>query len=329
MLIYGMCDCIFIPSIIFFNIFFWCLLQQFVSSQYGDAPRSKVLWIRYPPSVIIEEDMLHNAMILFGEIERIKTFSEKNYAFVEFRSVEEARRAKEGLQGKLFNDPRILIEYFNSEFPGGRGQAGEYSLQPVQMDILGLNHPVLLGSNPGHPPSIGIRGPDLYLRPPLGPHSTFEPTVHGPEFIDLAAVHKLQNPSPKTLLGGPSWKRLSPTPGVVSSPSAGVNVSNRSASGAWDVFDANQLQRESKRSRFEAALPPERTENQGGLDEQYGLNLLRSGGASGSLTRGTTGGLGQRHVESDCIWRGLIAKGGTPVCRARCVPVGEGLAADM
>ncbi|KAK6146311.1 hypothetical protein DH2020_020180 [Rehmannia glutinosa] len=65
-----------------------------IGSQYGDAPLSNVLWIRHPPSVIIEEDMLHNAMILFGEIERIKTFSDRNYAFVEFRSVEEARQPK-------------------------------------------------------------------------------------------------------------------------------------------------------------------------------------------------------------------------------------------
>lgn len=302
-------------------------LQQFLPAgpQYGDAPPSKVLWIRYPPAVVIEEDMLHNALILFGEIERIKTFSDKNYAFVEFRSVEEARRAKEGLQGKLFNDPRILIEYFNGEFPGGRGQVGEYMLQPGQMDILGLNHPSLLGNNPGHPPSLGIRGPELYVRPPLGPHSTFEHAVHGPEFMDLAAGHKLQNPSPKTLMGGPSWNRLSPQPGIVSSPSAGFNVPNRSGSGTWDVFDGNQFQRDSKRSRYETALPPERAE----LDEPYGLPSARISGASGSLTRGMTGGPGQRHAESDCIWRGLIAKGGTPVCHARCVAVGDGLAADM
>lgn len=294
-------------------------------SQYGDSPLSKVLWIRYPPPVVIEEDMLHNALILFGEIERIKTFSDKNYAFVEFRSVEEARRAKEGLQGKLFNDPRILIEYFNGEFPGGRSQVGDYVLQPGQMDILGLNHPALLGNNPGHPPTLGMRGPDLYVRPPLGHHSTFEPSVHGPDFMDLAAGHKLQNPSPKTLMGGPSWKRLSPPPGIVSSPSAGFNVPNRSGSGTWDVFDANQFQRDSKRSRYETGLPSERTE----LDEPYGLPLGRSSGASGSLTRGIPGGHGQRQAESDCIWRGLIAKGGTPVCHARCVAVGEGLAADI
>ncbi|KAL3635043.1 hypothetical protein CASFOL_022097 [Castilleja foliolosa] len=253
-----------------------------VGPEFGDELRTKVLWIKHPSSVILEEDMLHNAMILFGEIERIKTFNDRNYAFVEFRSVEEARQAKERLQGKLFNDPRILIDYFSDEFPGVRAPAAEHPFQPVQMDVLGMNRPVLLGNNPGRL---------SYMRPPpVGRHSTFEPAHHG----------------------------------LVSSPSSGFSEPIKSASAAWDVFDGNQ--RESKRLRFDAALPPEITENQG---EQYRPHSVRGGGVSGNLSSGTFGGPGQRHVESDCIWRGLIAKGGTPVCRARCVPVGEGLGADI
>ncbi|GER27884.1 RNA binding [Striga asiatica] len=276
-----------------------------MGSQYGDAIASKVLWIRYPPSVILEDDMLHNAMILFGEIERIKTYSDKNYAFVEFRSVDEARRAKEGLQGKLFNDPRILIDYFSDEFPGMS------PFQPVQMDLLGHNHPILLGNNPGRPSPRGIHGPDLYTRPPVG--------SHGPEHVDLSSVSKLQNHSSQTLMGGPAWRRFSPTRGLLSSPSASF-IPNRSA--PWDVSDATQLQRESKRSRLDASLPPERTKH-------FSPQSLRSGGASGVLTRSAIGGHGPRLTESDYIWRGLIAKGGTPVCRARCVPVGDGLGADI
>ncbi|EPS72609.1 hypothetical protein M569_02153, partial [Genlisea aurea] len=37
----------------------------------------------------------------------------------------------------------------------------------------------------------------------------------------------------------------------------------------------------------------------------------------------------KRRADGDCIWRGLIAKGGTPVCRGRCVVIGEGLDADI
>ncbi|XP_055831470.1 flowering time control protein FPA-like [Solanum dulcamara] len=59
--------------------------------------------------------MIHNAMILLGEINRIRTFYDKNISLVEFRSMEEAQRAKEGLQGKLYNDPRITIDYSSNE----------------------------------------------------------------------------------------------------------------------------------------------------------------------------------------------------------------------
>ncbi|KAL2530048.1 Flowering time control protein FPA [Forsythia ovata] len=315
--------------------------HQFLSpgARQGDLQLTKVLWISHPPSVILEEEMLHNAMILFGEIEWIKILPDRHCAFVAFRSVEEARRAKEGLEGKLFNDPRISIEYSRSEplpgknyishYPGMKEHVHDLPFQPVQMDILGHNVPIIANNNPGHLASLGIRGPDIYTRP-LGPHTTFEPTLPHPEFVDMADFHKLQNPSPHALIGGPNWRRLSPTPGFVPSPSAVLKPQNRSTSDSWDVFDASQLQRESKRSRvdvpfpaYDTSFPLKRTEDRGGSDDQYVMGKLGTGGASGSLGRVTTSGLGQRHTENDYIWRGIIAKGGSPVCHARCVPIGE------
>ncbi|KAI3459782.1 hypothetical protein Pfo_016445, partial [Paulownia fortunei] len=183
---------------------------------------------------------------------------------------------------------------FIAQHPGAKAHFREFPFRPVQMDILGLNRPVL----PARPPSLGLCGPHVYMRPPfLGPHSTFKPALPGPK-----------NPGYQTVIGGPNWRYIS---------------------GAWDVSDSSQLQRESERSRLVAAMPPERTENQGGFDENYGLTSQNSGGASGSLTSVKTGGLGQLHSESNCIWRGIIAKAGTPVCHARCVPVGEGIDAHM
>jgi len=120
----------------------------------GDGQPSNVLWIGYPPSVQIDEQMLHNAMILFGEIERIKSFPSRNYSFVEFRSVDEARRAKEGLQGRLFNDPRITIMFSSSDLAPGKDYPGFYpgtkgprpemflnepSFRPAQLDMFGHN----------------------------------------------------------------------------------------------------------------------------------------------------------------------------------------------
>ncbi|XP_022878924.1 flowering time control protein FPA-like isoform X1 [Olea europaea var. sylvestris] len=314
--------------------------HQFISpgARQGDLQLTKVLWICHPPSVILEEEMLHNAMILFGEIEWIKILPDRHCAFVAFRSVEEARRAKEGLEGKLFNDPRISIEYSRSEplpgknymshFPGMKEHVRDLPFPPVQMDVLGHNLPILAHNNPGHLASLGIRGPDIYTRP-LGPHTTFEPTLTHPEFVDMADFHKLQNPTPHALVGGPNLRRLSPTPGFVPSPSAVLKPSNRSSSDSWDVFDASQLQRESKRSRVDVPFPaydtsfPLRKTERGGPDDPYVMGKLGISGASGSLGRIPSNGIGQRHTDSDYIWRGIIAKGGSPVCHARCVPMGE------
>lgn len=224
-----------------------------------------------------------------------------------------------------FSDPRILAlksnEFFPGKdliahYPGLKPEFHELPFRPVQMDALGFNPPVL----PRCPPSLRIPGPDVYMRPPpLSTHFTFKPALPGPE-----------KSSYQTQIGGPNWRWSSPTPGIGSSPSAGFSLSNRYVSGPWNVSDSSQLQRECKRSRFDAAaLPPERIENQGGSDENYGHNSLSSGQASASLTSVTTGGFGLLHAESDCIWRGVIAKGGIPVCRARCILIGEGIDAYL
>lgn len=287
----------------------------------GEGQPSKVLWISYPPTVPIDEDMLHNAMILFGEIERIKTFEDRNYAFVQFRSVDEARLAKEGLQGKLFNDPRISIEYSNSEltpskdyfgkYPGIKGPGPDMQLNDVplrqgQIDIFTHNRPIL--------PLPGVHGTDIPLRP-VGPQGSFETGYPNSEFSDLSSIHKP---------GGPNW-RSSPAQSMISSPSGGLAPPKRS-SGPWDIFDASQLQRESKRSRVDGNLPAydvpypsKRIDDRGfPLDDPH---------LSPADAR-VAAGLGSRHPNPDYVWKGVIAKGGSPICRARCVPI-EGIISEI
>ncbi|KAH7444270.1 hypothetical protein KP509_02G071600 [Ceratopteris richardii] len=76
---------------------------------------SETLWIGFPPPSKVDEDGLRKAFIFFGEVERITTFPDRSYCFVQFRNVDEATRAKEGLQGRLLNDPRILIRFASNE----------------------------------------------------------------------------------------------------------------------------------------------------------------------------------------------------------------------
>ncbi|KAK1319901.1 Flowering time control protein FPA [Acorus calamus] len=301
----------------------------------SDGQPSKVLWVGYPPSIQIDEQMLHNAMILFGEIERIKSFPNRHYSFVEFRSIDEARRAKEGLQGRLFNDPRITIMFSSSEigpikdnpsfYPGIRGPRPDmfFNESPYgHMDIFGPTQ--VMAPNPfsgPHGPN-NMSGPNMPIRP-FGPQGFDPHPGAGDMFNDM----------------GPNWRRLSPGPGMLPSPGPGMRPSIRPA---WDGLDS----RESKRSRIDGPpthddppFPGRRLDNQGIIDP-YGVHPPDRS-SPGSLTnfhrqspigvpKGPTAGFSS-HVEQhephdvEYCWRGVIAKGGSPVCRARCIAVGKGV----
>ncbi|CAJ1933351.1 unnamed protein product [Sphenostylis stenocarpa] len=320
----------------------------------GDGQPSNVLWIGYPPAVQIDEQMLHNAMILFGEIERIKSFPLRHYSTVEFRSVDEARRAKEGLQGRLFNDPRITIMYSSNDpvhgsdypgfFPGSNGPRpdillNEHPFRPLQMDAFGHNRPMVPNNFTGQLPPSGIMGPNVPMRP-FGPHSGVESVISGPEFNEINALHKFQDGSSKSNMG-PNWKRPSPpAPGMLSSPAPGARHPTRSTSGAWDVLDINHIPRDSKRSRIDGPLPvdeaPFPLRNIDGplpVDEVGGsgpyANIQGKSHLGPMSSRITAGVQGMVQPDNDHTWRGIIAKGGTPVCRARCVPIGKGIGTEL
>lgn len=223
--------------------------QQHIMGMEGREQPSNILVISYPPIIHVDEQMLHNAMILFGEIDNIRTFPSRHYSLVEFRSIEEAQLAKDGLQGRLFNDPRISIMFstIDNDITG---------FHPGQLDVYG--HPPLMPNRP-------------YMGPPFGPPDSFDPLLQGPEFNGVP----------------PNWRRSSPT-----TPSPRT----------WDVFDhGSHLHREPKRMRTEGHNMP--------LKDEDSVRFASRGGGGGG------GGGG------DYIWRGVIAKGGTPVCHARCVPI--------
>ncbi|XP_048636365.1 flowering time control protein FPA isoform X2 [Brassica napus] len=230
----------------------------------GDDQPSKVLWIGYPPSVQIDEQMLHNAMILFGEIERKKSYPSRHFSLVEFRSVDEARQAKEGLQGRLFKDPRITIMYSNDEIPPEQDDNSFYSgvkrSRPEYNDVIGM-----------------------------------EPNWRRP------------SPNGTGILPSPAGH------GILPSPGQGMrNHPMRSNPGSWEGYDPTLMDRENKRTRrdgSEDGFTP-----MGVVDE-------RSFGRGSVAARPPIRGYG----DSDYIWRGMIAKGGTPVCCARCVPIGKGI----
>ncbi|KAG9444646.1 hypothetical protein H6P81_015986 [Aristolochia fimbriata] len=295
---------------------------QHVGQRRGEAPPSNVLWIGYPASVQIDEQMLHNAMILFGEIERIKSFPPRHYSFVEFRSIEEARSAKEGLQGRLFNDPRIQILFSSSDFAPGKDSSPFFSgtgaarqdihfNEPAygsgSVDMYGHTRPVGSNSYPGAS-SNGIHGPNMAIRP-------FAPQGFDPHHGGQESLNDFHNPASS------NWRRLSsPTSGMLPS-TPGMRPPVRPM---WDGYDGNHYQRDAKRSRVDG---PSSVEYQGA--EMYGIGnvqvhrsplLARSQSMDHPVAGEQTG-----VADVDYIWRGIIAKGGSPVCSARCIPIGKGI----
>ncbi|KAK8548300.1 hypothetical protein V6N12_061216 [Hibiscus sabdariffa] len=322
-----------------------------LGGQKGDGQPSKVLWVGYPPSALIDKQMLHNAMILFGEIEDIKSFPSRHFAFVEFRSVEEARRAKEGLQGRLFNDPRITIMFSSNEFAPGKDYSGfcsgikgpgpdiplsDHPFRSSQMDMFGQNHTVTGPLAPG-----GILGSALQIRP-FNRQGSYDHLRSGLEYNDLSVHRNMLDADLKNLMG-PNWRKSSP-----SLPSAhGLRPPLRQTSGSWDVYDVSQFQRDAKRSRIEASLPIDdaslplrKMDDLGPGSDHIGpvfgvgvsgpfFNVPGKGRVSPMPGKVPAGGHGRAHPDNDYIWRGIIAKGGTPVCHARCVPIGKGLETEL
>lgn len=92
-----------------------------------DAEPSEVLYIGFPATLKVDEGLLMEVFSPFGDIAKVTIFPGRSYAFVQFRSLMAARKAKETLQGKLFGNPRVHISFAKSEpssSSSGRGPSG-------------------------------------------------------------------------------------------------------------------------------------------------------------------------------------------------------------
>ncbi|KAL6838965.1 hypothetical protein ACP4OV_031192 [Aristida adscensionis] len=89
---------------------------------------SEVLWIGFPHGLQIDEAALWEAFLPFGKIIRVTTFPGRTYAFVQYTSIAAACKAKETLQGRLFNNPRVSICFSRNE--GVAAEGGNRSFVP-------------------------------------------------------------------------------------------------------------------------------------------------------------------------------------------------------
>ncbi|XP_020599710.1 flowering time control protein FPA [Phalaenopsis equestris] len=299
---------------------------------------SNVLWVGYPPELQIDEELLHNSMILFGEIEKIQSIPSRNYCYVEFRSVDEARRAKEGLQGRLLGDSRIQILFANSELiPGGENaplSAPEFFLNEPPMspvELFGPVHPMASNRFHGHLAPNVIPRAHMSIRP-FAPG--FDPHLGGSDFHEFGGViHGF----PDSIINNPmasNLKRLSPPAPSVITPGLVVHAPLMPSQAGRDDLDV----REPKRSRFDGFFPssdahfPGRIVDADDMPDFSGLphsdrNLLTRNLQQTPDIRGHDPSRASPGI--DFCWRGIIAKGGTPVCRARCLPIGNGIEAPF
>jgi hypothetical protein len=75
-----------------------CLTLHCVVVAAQDERPTQVLWVGLPGGTKVTDVELYNAFLPCGGLERVKSFSERNYAFVQFSSIEAASHAKTVMQ---------------------------------------------------------------------------------------------------------------------------------------------------------------------------------------------------------------------------------------
>lgn len=361
------------------------------------AEPSEVLWIGFPSFLSVDEMALRRAFAPFGEIEKVTAFPGRSYAFVQFRSVEAACRAKEALQGKLFDNPRVSICFAKSEH--GSSEYGKSSMNaPFHPHSKPKDHP-----GPGGPVigdfhqerNFGGSSSDFHMTPPhfisnsemsrdlgafgfgrnsslrTGAGGTFEQArLQGPGFErgfseDIYERHKKgppvgsgalrhdfppERPPQRSPLSEESWDLpdeafpLRETKKLKTGPFPDKELPEYPFSDLQEKqhpglpkFFPNLPEHESFDKNFESG-PHDYRWNPDYLKKKS-LSLAEREdpwkthpsfeAGSGPLHVKTVNlqrfshELHQSPLKEEWKWEGTIAKGGTPVCRARCFPVGK------
>lgn len=366
-----------------------------------DGGPSEVLWVGFPlPTKVDEEGLLH-AFSPFGEIERVKTFPGRTYAFVQFKCKEDAICAKENLDGKLFSDPRVHIRFSKSEIgPVDNPRTDNSNLPSSRWVGDGHNFPL---ENVGVP--LGLRG---ILSPDNEQFGSPSRIMHNsntrmsglrPEYRPSSLMSGLgltppqgntRNAEVAFVIGRKSGRENGRLDDVEYFHGiSGGRPNSRSYDDTWDLPDEDVMYRDKKRPRaypgggvelldFDPRYEPQQLGATIGTNYTGPGNVGGYGSARASATVDYNHGLGPRPrgdppvmdcrhqlpgisrpsiLDHDFIpsprtaallngkrdeyalegglsedrwqWHGTIAKGGTPVCRARCLPIGQGVDVTM
>jgi RNA recognition motif. (a.k.a. RRM, RBD, or RNP domain) len=313
---------------------------------------SEILWIGFPANLNVDETALRTTFSPFGEITRIATFPGRSYAFVHYRDVASASRARETLNGKLFNNPRVHISFAKSEAAlgeaAGSGAARRSPPRHSDRDPDFEGHRSDFNSHPMSP-RYGM----TFDRPHLEPIRRGIRDIPFDEGYGLPSFERRQ---------GPAYDEPYPLP---------TPVGRRQAPYSDDPYPLQLPPYDRRQGPYpdEPQTLPQPVDYRRGpeSDDHYHLHkwmcvspdpigdseselpeypfdeLSRSRAAQfAQLNEGKTGP-GRRGVldtnlgkwaslngNSSIIkevwkWEGVIAKGGATVCQARCFPVGKTL----
>lgn len=342
-----------------------------------DAEPSEVLYIGFPASLEVDEALLMEVFSPFGDITKVTIFPGRSYAFVQFRNLMAACKAKETLQGNLFGNPRVNISFAKSEpssSSSGRGPSGRSFSPPYRsVDRLGSSEgyfhqdrnygSISRTSNIRDPHYIADRGLEeaedyMFNRKrasrneydggrrsrsphklPQGMHeyhremdSTFRDDPHRypsrssvyeePRGLSEEEYYYQDTKRVKTRSLQP--ERQLPGGHLISA----VGQERRSFSRASADFSPSKA--------FDRNYEAGQLRYKQTIEKPLNLEYIRNGEKSSfrephdelmgafSLPEGKRHTLEQsRPSLKDWNWEGTIAKGGNPICRAKCFPVGK------
>jgi RNA recognition motif-containing protein len=363
------------------------------SKRNKSAEPSEVLWLGFPAGLKVDEAALWEAFSPFGEIVKITTFTGRTYGFVKYTTITAACRAKEALQGRLFNNPRVSICFSRND--GVAAEAGKgTSVAPYSPRLNRSARPILEDQNNEafHRPrsfdspsrdfrmsslhsgperllrdadDVGFSRDNYFRRGPeieLGHVSNFEPF----RMRELGSERRMsedlneQHRSSPTVRSDAPWRNIPferprrPLPLEDSWDAEGNSYPLSKKLRTGEVHDAelpeypfSEFDRGHVDSRYPRRpfhdlpeddphpityhFPPVHGRNYMDpsrnptppADRQEPWRSQNSFGKhAGEVGRSTPEDHGPLPKE-EWSWNGTIAKGGTPICRARCFPVGK------
>nr|GME06314.1 flowering time control protein FPA [Ipomoea batatas] len=353
------------------------------------AEPSPVLWIGFPSQLKVDEFILRKAFSPFGEIDRITAFPGRTYAFVRFKNVSAACRAKETLQGKLFGNPRVNICFARSE--SGTSNRDRSSMNSPPSPHFRTHEHQGFSENFRQDRNFGNVTGDHDLRSPryypdmessdphlanygrkenlwAGEDGAFEQRRYsalGSELGPPGHAYELQSPPRKRLQDfhdfsppqfprrdtfyDDQWdlpedallfheaKKLKPSSYHPDNelPEYPLSDSGRSKQRIYHDypqveildknFDSRPVDYRKIPDRPGSSNLPYGDENDRRNASLEGFQRSSRPLATNSERRRLTPEARPSSVNKEWKWEGTIAKGGTPVCRARCFPVGQPL----